>query len=45
MGLSDELIISSRIACKQQGYQCIGSTCLSSDAAMIPTVVNISLPS
>jgi len=38
MGLSDELIISSRVACKQQSYHCIGSTCLSSGVAMFPLV-------
>ena len=38
MGLSDELIISSRVACKQQSYHCIGSTCLSTGVAMFPLV-------
>ena len=35
MGLSDALSISSRVACKQQGCQCIGSTCLSSGVPYI----------
>jgi hypothetical protein len=38
MGLPDELIISSRVACKQQDYQCIGSICLSSGVAMFSIV-------